>query len=200
MTKFLSLIVVLLFSFNANDVIDTSDSLVVQISQEERELYELIMEYRDLKGLERIPLSSSLTFVAQTHCKDLVENKPDKNQRCNAHSWSSEGNWTPCCYTADHRQAECMWFKPRELTSYEGVGYEIAVGVIDDSNPDYRISPEEALKSWQGSFSHNEVVINKGTWKNKEWKAIGVGIYKGVSTVWFGHEIDEAGSPVLSRD
>jgi len=150
-----------------------------QLTTDEKELYNLIMEYRKSKNLSSVPLSASLTIVAQTHCKDLAENRPDTG-KCNSHSWSNKGKWTSCCYTSDHAQASCMWKKPKELTSYEHAGYEIScVG----SDP---LSPLKAIETWQGSKGHNDVILNKDAW-DSPWKAIGIGMYKGYATVWFGH-------------
>lgn len=101
-----------------------SISSAQELTSEEMKLYNNIMEYRKEKKLPSIPLSKSLTFVAQTHVSDLVNNKPDIG-KCNSHSWSRKGNWTSCCYTPDHSRAECMWNKPSELTSYKGTGFEI---------------------------------------------------------------------------
>jgi uncharacterized protein YkwD len=157
------------------------------LTNEERKLYNSIMEYRNEKGLPKIPLSSSLTFVAQTHVKDLVLNKPDFGN-CNAHSWSSNGPWKACCYTPDHAQAEYMWSKPRELSKYKGNGYEIACG----SNvccSDFIMTADYALESWKKSSGHNAVMINQGIW-NDQWNAVGIGLYKGFAVVWFGKEID----------
>ncbi len=155
------------------------------LSQEEQKLYKLIMDYRKQNGLPSIPLSKSLTFVAQTHVRDLEENFIP-NTNCNTHSWSDKGNWSSCCYTSDHKQNTCMWNKPRELTSYQGTGYEISFGGLKG----YTVTAESALKSWQGSNGHNQVIINAGTWKDN-WKAIGIGIYKGYATVWFGKVEDK---------
>ncbi len=151
-------------------------------SSDEQELYDLIMEYRASKGLPKIALSPSLTMVAQLHSKDLSENRPDQG-KCNGHSWSNKGEWTACCYTSDHAQASCMWDKPKELTSYQFPGYEIScVG----GSP---LSPENALETWKKSKHHNAVVINKGIW-DTPWKAIGIGMYEGYATVWFGHQAE----------
>tara|TARA_R110001592_G_scaffold361382_1_gene671893 strand:+ start:614 stop:1162 length:549 start_codon:yes stop_codon:yes gene_type:complete len=166
-----------------------------KISVDEIELYNLIMDYRKSKGLERIPLSNSLTIVAQTHCKDLANNKPDLKKKCNAHSWSANGKWSNCCYTPDHKEAECMWNKPNELTSYNGYGFEIAVGSSEPQFDDYIMTPEYAITSWKKSFHHNNVIINKDKWKDTKWNAIGIGIYKGFATVWFGKEVDSEGEP-----
>ncbi len=146
-------------------------------------LYRLIMEYRASQGLPEIPLSPSLTFVAQAHVRDLQVHYRGGGG-CNFHSWSAAGDWTPCCYTSDHAQAECMWNKPQELTDYEGYGFEIAYyssGGADATG---------ALQSWRGSSLHNAVVVNDGIWQEHPWGAIGVGIYGNYACVWFGEEPD----------
>ena len=153
------------------------------LTPEEQELYLLIDQYRKEKGLPSIPLSVSLTHVAQLHVKDLNENYISSN-KCNAHSWSSKGNWTSCCYTSDHAQAKCMWKKPSELTKYKGYGYEIAYW---NSN---KARPFESLEGWKNSPGHNEVIINQGPWES-EWNAIGIGLSGNYSVVWFGMEVDD---------
>ena len=153
-----------------------------KLSEEEIKLYNLIMKYRKDYKLPTIPLSKSLTFVAQTHVKDLVVNSPINN-KCNLHSWSSEGIWTSCCYTDDHAKASCMWDKPSELTTYSGFGYEIAYSSSEV------VTAEDALEGWKESPGHNAVIINQGPWGGK-WNAIGIGILEGYAVVWFGNEID----------
>ena len=186
------LCVFLLASFQASDFKQIS---VTTISADEAKLYELIMDYRKSKGLESIPLSNSLTVVAQTHCKDLAENKPDLSEDCNAHSWSDVGDWTSCCYTPDHAQANCMWDKPGELSSYPGRGFEIAVGSSEPAFDTFVMTPEYAIDSWKKSVHHNNVLINEAIWKSSKWNAIGVGIKKGFACVWFGKKIDPEGAP-----
>jgi uncharacterized protein YkwD len=158
------------------------------LTDEENKLYKLIMEYRKERGLPTIPLSKSLTIVAQTHVRDLVNNKPDKGS-CNAHSWSENGNWTGMCYTDDHAQAKFMWSKPRELTSYKGDGFEIACG-SNECCSDFVMTAKYALQGWRSSPPHNAVIINQGIWSNNKWNAIGIGLYKGFAVAWFGHEYD----------
>jgi hypothetical protein len=164
---------------------------IISISQvltnEERKLYNIILEYRKEKGLPYIPLSASLTYVAQTHVKDLAKNKPDLGN-CNAHSWSSNGPWLPCCYTPDHAQAKLMWSKPQELTTYKGDGFEIACG-SNGCCSDFNMTADYALESWKKSSAHNAVIINEGIWNN-QWHAIGIGLFKGFAVVWFGNEFD----------
>ncbi len=146
-------------------------------------LSEVINAYRVEKGLSEISISTSLTTVAEAHVKDLVENQPNGGN-CNLHSWSDNGDWSACCYTSDHAQAQCMWNKPSELTSYKGNGYEISAWSGDS------ITANQALTMWQGSEGHHNVILNKDIWANSEWNAIGSAIYKGYAVVWFGKEID----------
>lgn len=159
-----------------------------KLSIEEQKLYDLIMQYRKELGLPVIPLSPALTIVAQTHAKDLATYRPDQGT-CNAHSWSSNGKWTPMCYTRDHAQAKLMYSKPSELTNYKGKGYEI-VTMFYGTRKDLVMTASVALNSWKGSASHNAVIINKGMWKSSDWKAIGIGMYNGYACVWFGEEQD----------
>ena len=158
------------------------------LSSSEKELYNQIMNYRKTKKLPGIPLSKSLTYVAQTHSKDLYENRTDK-EPCNQHSWSAKGSWKPCCYYPDHRNKECMWDKPKELTNYSSPGFEIAYFHSAEA------TPTEALAAWKKSQGHNAVIVNAGMWKGQTWNAIGIGIYKNYATVWFGMQKDEAGAP-----
>jgi uncharacterized protein YkwD len=150
------------------------------LSASEQELYDIIMKYRKSRKLPTIPLSESLTYVAQVHARDLVENSPVHGE-CNLHSWSDKGPWRECCYTDDHANVEFVWSKPSELTTYTGYGYEIAAW---SSNG---ISPEQALEMWKSSSGHHACMMNIGMWK-QPWNAIGIGIYKGYALVWFGHE------------
>ena len=165
-------------------IITTSQTIAQELSSDELELYDLIMKYRKSKGLAEIPISKSLTIVAQTHAKDLDENYiPDP--KCNLHSWSNNGSWKPVCYTKNHAQAKLMWSKPQELTSYKGNGYEIAFA----EDEEYLANAENALDSWKLSKDHNAVILNKGAWK-KKWSAIGIGIFGSYAVIWFGNEPD----------
>lgn len=155
------------------------------VSAEEKKLYELILAYRKTKKLGSIPLSSKLTQVAQTHARDLVDNYTfDPNNKCNPHSWSTKGKWSACCYTADHKQAKCMWDKPSEIAGYNSPGYEIAYFSSGGANA------QEALDGWKKSPAHNPLLINDGLWSKVDWKAMGVGIYKEYGVVWFGQLAD----------
>ncbi|MDW8331340.1 MAG: CAP domain-containing protein [Cyclobacteriaceae bacterium] len=154
------------------------------LSAEELKLYRLLNDYRKSLQLPVIPLSRNLSVVAQIHVRDLAENNPVTGP-CNLHSWSSKGKWKPCCYTSDHKEAQCMWDKPRELSRYAGDGYEISYYHSD------KVRAEEALETWKKSEGHHQVIINRGIWKQVTWRAVGVGIYGNYGVIWFGKEPDE---------
>ena len=165
---------------------DHSSEPSVCLSPEEKKLYDLMMAYRQKKGLEPIKLSARLTLVAQTHARDLADNyKFDPKNKCNPHSWSSKGEWSSCCYTSDHQKAACMWDKPKEIAGYNSAGYEIAYYSSAGASAD------EGLQGWQKSPSHNPLIINEGIWKKVKWKAIGIAFYKEYGIVWFGEQEDE---------
>jgi len=167
-----------------------------RISEQESKLYQLINYYRDDAGIPRIPISKSLTYVAQQHCFDLIKNKPDTTNLCNAHSWSNEGFWTPCCFTEDFAKSSCMWNKPQELTSYPEIGFEIVCGTNDIDYSHFVMTADYALKTWINSPAHNDVLLSQNAWSDYKWNAIGVGIYKDFACVWFGSVIDPVGEPL----
>jgi Cysteine-rich secretory protein family len=151
------------------------------LSKQEQRLYDLIMAYRKQKKLPAIKVSAALTQVAQAHVRDLSINKPSDGDPCNMHSWSSKGSWTPCCYDRKHTQSQCMWSKPKEIAGFEAEGFEIAYGSIDEN---FVATPDAALASWKKSPGHHAVIVNANSWKDRTWKAIGIGVYKNYSCVW----------------
>ncbi len=181
--KITSLLLFLAFLLTAAG--ETGPLETVCLSAEENKLYDLMMAYRKTKGLESIPLSAKLTQVAQMHAKDLAENYDPTQDRCNLHSWSKNGKWASCCYTADHKQATCMWDKPREIAGYESNGYEISYYFSAGADA------ESGLDGWKKSIGHNQMIINDGIWKKIKWNAIGIGFYKSYGVVWFGDKKDE---------
>jgi uncharacterized protein YkwD len=157
------------------------------VTQEEKKLYDLMMAYRKSKRLPPIMLSAKLTQVAQAHARDLAENYSfDVKNECNPHSWSQKGKWSACCYTNDHKQAECMWKKPAEIAGYSSAGYEIAYYSSAGA------SAQEGLAGWKKSPSHNPLIINEGIWKKVTWRGVGIGIYKEYGVVWFGELEDKS--------
>ncbi|MFJ7982086.1 S-layer homology domain-containing protein [Lysinibacillus xylanilyticus] len=156
------------------------------LTDKEKELAASINEYRESLGLKPFTISRSLTTVARAHVIDSNNYSPSEgvDQRgidCNLHSWSASGSWSPVCYTSDHQYAKQMWDKPRELTSYNGNGYEISASARD-------ISPSLALDLWKNSTGHNNVIIGAGSWSTLT--VMGVGINGDYAHVWFGKEPD----------
>lgn len=149
-------------------------------------LRQLINQHRAQHKLPSLPLSKSLTYVAKSHVRDLVDYPPQSP--CNAHSWSSYGRWSEVCYTRDHAQAKRMWNKPRELTHYPGLGYENVAGT-EGTN----ISPQTALRLWIGDPPHNDTILNRGIWAKMHWRSLGVGMYEGRACIWLGEEADSDG-------
>ncbi|MFB6307176.1 MAG: hypothetical protein ABEH43_09365, partial [Flavobacteriales bacterium] len=137
--------------------------------------------------------SGSLSMVAQVHAKDLQENEPQSEKGCNLHSWSKSDKWKGCCYTPDHQNANCMWKKPKELTNYKGNGFEIA------SINTKEMTAGEAFETWRKSTQHRNVILNRKTWKDTEWNAIGVGIFENYATVWFGKKKDKRETKLCSE-
>jgi uncharacterized protein YkwD len=174
-----------LFLFQGSSINYLHEGPGACLSSEEKKLYDLIMTYRQSKGLSVIPISEKLTRTAQAHTHDLADNYKFKfDNTCNPHSWSSKGKWSSCCYTSDHKKAKCMWDKPKEIADYTNAGYEIAYYSSDGA------SPQEALDGWKLSAGHNPLLINDGMWSKVQWKAIGLGIYKEYGVVWFGQDED----------
>jgi hypothetical protein len=160
------------------------------LSSSEATLAQLINDYRAQNGLAAVPVTYSMTAVAQWHVWDLDVNSPQGGQ-CNLHSWSDQGIWTPVCYTPDHANASGMWYKPREITGnvYTGIGFEIAYQGSSD--------PQSALNGWKGSPSHNDVILNADIWQSyNPWPAMGIGMRNGYAVVWFGNIADPQGTVV----
>jgi len=161
----------------------------VCVSEEEHALIESVRSYRASQNLPEVPLSGALTEVAQAHVRDLADEAPHEASRCNLHSWSDDGSWSPCCYTDDHANASCMWDKPAELTDYDSAGYEIAYQGPSDA--------ELIIAQWKASPGHNAVMVNRGQWTNFTWQAMGVGIVDDFAVIWFGREEDASEAPSL---
>lgn len=146
------------------------------------QLTDLIFDYRAQNGLPAIPVSPSLSTVAALHVADLERNPP--KGRCNAHSWSANPRWTACCYTRDHAQARCMWDKPREITrgAYIGHGFEIVCWNADG------MTAEIAMDCWRRSAMHHSVILNRDSWRDTRWQALGIRMSQHYAVLWLGME------------
>jgi uncharacterized protein YkwD len=150
------------------------------------ELLRLLNAYRVQRGLHAVPVSPSLTQVAEAHVADLERNPPAG--MCSGHSWSPSRQWKACCYTDDHAKAACMWEKPREITAgaYPGYGYEMWAWRSG------RMTLEFALEGWKNSPPHHEMLASLGPWKAQPWLAMGVAVSQHHAVVWFGTDPDPA--------
>ena len=151
------------------------------LSKEEQHMYDLLMAYRKQKKLPPIKISSALTKVAQAHARDLSINKPNNSDECNMYSWSSKGSWTPCCYDSKHAESPCMWSKPKEIAGFQADGFEMVYGSMEEN---FVATPDAALAGWKKSSAHHAVIVNTHIWKERTWKAIGIGVYKNYICVW----------------
>lgn len=150
----------------------------------EIKLFNMVNEYRVKHGKTRLMYCDSLSYIAEAHSVDLLENFSIDNRACFLHSWSPSNRWTGGCIPDRGQQDwSIMYNKPNELLGMKVKGYEIAV--INDPK-DYPMSPEAAMEAWINSPGHRNVILEIG-WK-RPFKRMGVSIYKGVSTIWFAQQ------------
>jgi hypothetical protein len=155
------------------------------VSSDEFILAKMINDYRRQNNLPVVPLSNSLFFVARSHVQDLALNHPDRYS-CGLHSWSDKGDWNPCCYGKEAGKTGCMNDKPKELTGYKGKGFEMIYWGSETA------VPADAIDVWKSTTLTNEMMLNKGKWKTRGWKSLGVGLVDGYASVWFGDETDQS--------
>jgi len=196
MLRFLAILFIACLSFIQSFSQENTQQKVLPelcLSQTEMILLKLINEYRVEQGLPTIKLSASLCYVARTHAVDQTAHH-EYGSRCNLHSWSASSKWSSCCYTPDHKQAQCMWDKPRELTNYKGNGYEIAFySTFKYDTPE--TFARDILNGWKHSPGHNDVILSRNVFKNAVWKAIGIGVHGEYADVWFGKDEDTEKMP-----
>lgn len=158
------------------------------ISPEEERLTELINTLRRQHRLPEISLSASLSFVAKSHVADLQQYRPDTSI-CNTNSWSDKGIWTACCYQPYVLKQDCMWDKPKELTSYPYRGYELSYfeeGIIH---------VDSLWKLWRNIPEVVDMLLSRNHHDDKKWVVIGAGISDNYASVWLGQRPDPKGRP-----
>jgi putative cell wall-binding protein len=177
-----------------------------ELSAKEKELIKLVNDYREQHGKKRLKVSKSLMKVARTHINDLnmnfdMDNPPvdARGIKGNIHSWSDKGNWTPVVYTDDHEYSKLMHIKPKEITGYNQSGYEVAVN-------GFMITPQRALKSWQNSSGHNDVILSQNKWTDPTPEQIkhgfsglsnmGVAINGDYACIWFSRDVSGRMDPM----
>jgi hypothetical protein len=182
----LSVIIIFIFStiFAKAQVPD------ICLTKDEYRLYSLINESRAKKGLAVIPISKSLSYVAKIHARDLFHNNPDTSF-CSLNSWSDQGPWTDCCHSKYTPNPTCIVNKPSELTKYPGEGHELCFWDSETLNPD------TVMKFWLSVDAAREIFMNEKKWGYFNWKAMGVGMYKGYVCLWLGEMLDSLSEPTL---
>jgi hypothetical protein len=160
------------------------------ISSEEYRLYKLINDFRKENDLAVIPISSSLSYVAKIHVRDLADNRPDTSY-CNLNSWSANGPWTSCCHSKYKPEPECILNKPRELTQYDGEGHELCYWDSEGADPD------TVFEFWATIEQAEDMILNREKWALYGWNSMGVGIYKGYASVWLGELVDSEPEPTI---
>lgn len=162
----------------------------VTLTPEAKLLADMLNDYREENGLDRIPLSKSLTHVAQVHVTDLNLHY-DRNTGCNVLSWSDQGDWTPCCVTDDPARLKCMWDKPKQLSSYKTMGIEMGLEIFVG-----RMRPSIAFHSYIDPKNNSYyVLLNKKEWGRVKYKAMGIALQGRFVAVWFGMKTDKEGEP-----
>ena len=154
------------------------------ITQEELILLEKINQYRMENSLPLLELSKSLSWVAHLHVRDLFLNQPHRENGCNMHSWSGEGNWSAFCFPKEQTKRKSVWDKPKELTHYVAPAHEL----IFWSNQETGF--EEALAEWKSIPQSASLILNTGRYAKMKWKTAGVAIFKGYVSFWAGEALD----------
>ncbi len=178
----------LLFIIKLSGQVHTVDNFC--ITKDEHKLISLINQFRKTHRQPEIAISVSLCFVAKTHVADLQLNKPDTSI-CTTGSWSDKGSWKPCCYNPIVYKPECMWDKPKELTSYNFRGYEM---VFFDERI---VQVDSAFQLWTESAEVVDFILGKGNHDDKKWAALGVGVGENYISVWFGQRPDPKNKAVI---
>lgn len=160
------------------------------LEPEEVRLLNLINQYRQSKNLSVVLASKALTIVANRHVRDVAENLKltvaDRDKSGHSWSWGAFESDNPTTWPN-------MWDAPQRLkTGYMGKGYENFYMTTANI-----ATPEMALKGWQNSLLHRQVILNEWIWEKISWNALGVALYKGYASMWFGAEVDPTGKPPI---
>lgn len=156
------------------------------LSNDEATLFNLINGLRVANGQEPLLLSKSLSYVAQLHVRDLSMTQQSGTE-CNHHSWSDKGNWTPICYPREQTRKKSVWDKPKELTRYPSVAYEVVYWENSAA------LPEMIIDNWKTTKQSSELVLSQAKWSKNNWKVVGVAVFKGYASAWFGEAYDQEG-------
>ncbi len=153
-----------------------------EVSQQEKELFKIINDYRAANNLPPIALSEPLSFVANRHLLDLIN-----NVKTFTHGWSN------CPYDIKNDKTwDCVFAAPQRLNSnYSGNGYENLYRNLGGN-----ATPSLALEAWKKSPLHNGLILNLDIWKATKFDAFGIAISGNYASMWFG---SEGGKDIVGR-
>ncbi len=142
-----------------------------ELSNDERELFRLINEYRKQKNLPEVTLSNDLSLVASRHLRDL-----NLNLKYLTHSWSD------CEFNdKDSKTWNCIFNAPKKFfPDFSGIGFENVYFISTG-----KVIPLQALEGWKKSPLHNSVILNLDNFKNYNWSEGGVAIDGKYAALWF---------------
>ncbi|MGM0565497.1 MAG: SPOR domain-containing protein [Bacteroidota bacterium] len=161
------------------------------IAEEELALANQLNQFRKQNDLNVLPVSTALSYVADVHVKDLYLHY-DPFGDCNLLSWSDSGRWQECCVSGE--DYVCMHSKPDELTQYKGKGYELVY------YQNTQVTSGLAFNGWKENASAKSMILQQGKYEDKKWQVIGVALFDGYASVWFGEEPDGEGEPPLCSE
>jgi hypothetical protein len=138
----------------------------------EKELFQLINEYRAQNRLPALVLSDALSIVANRHLLDL-----NINVKSFTHGWSN------CPYDIKNEKTwDCVLNAPKMLgVKYDGNGYENLY-----RNLTAAATPPLALEAWKKSELHNALILNSNIFKKLKWDGIGIAISSNYAAIWVG--------------
>lgn len=151
-------------------------------TQQEKELYRLINEYRKQNNLPEVPVSDELNLVANRHVIDL-----NLNIKFLTHSWSD------CEYKdSDLSTWKCVFDAPKRFyPAFNGIGFENVYYTFGET-----VSPVRALEAWKKSPLHNSLILNLNLFKDSKWNRCGVAIDGQYAALWFS---SDGQNPFMSR-
>jgi len=138
----------------------------------EKELFQLINEYRAQSRLPALVLSDALSVVANRHLLDL-----NINVKAFTHGWSN------CPYDIKNEKTwDCVLKAPKMLgVRYDGNGYENLY-----RNLGAAATPPLALEAWKKSELHNALILNANIFKNLKYDGIGIAMSSNYAAIWVG--------------
>lgn len=138
----------------------------------EKELFQLINEYRAQNRLPPLALSEALSVVANRHLLDL-----NINVKSFTHGWSN------CPYDIKNANTyDCVLKAPKMLgVKYDGNGYENLYRNLTTA-----ATPPLALEAWKKSELHNAMILNTNIFQRLKWDGIGIAISSNYAAIWVG--------------